>query len=168
MLTVGWNAVADLLFSGSRYNCLGECVRMFMQSFSLGVGAWLAINGQISVGAIIAASVLLSRALQPIEQLVGLWPNIVQSRQALQTLGRLFERAAGPAARTTLPDPEGRAELQGVVVRNADGSAVLLKNISLKLVPGEVRLEERRVGEGGVSTCRSRWWPYHKKKKKID
>src|SRR3546814_12381689 len=81
----GLNAVADLQFSGSRYNGLVKFVRMFMQSFALGVGAWLAINGQISVGAIIAASVLLSRALQPIEQLVGLWPNIVQSRQALHT-----------------------------------------------------------------------------------
>lgn len=136
--SIGLNAVADLQFSGSRYNGLVKFVRMFMQSFALGVGAWLAINGQISVGAIIAASVLLSRALQPIEQLVGLWPNIVQSRQALRTLGTLFEQASGPAVRTTLPDPQGQVELQGIVVRNAEGSAILLKNISLKLAPGEV------------------------------
>ncbi len=97
------------------------------------------INGQISVGAIIAASVLLSRALQPVEQLVGLWPNIVQSRQALKTLDRVFKQAAdGPATRTTLPDPKGLVELDRVVVRNADGSAMLLKNASLKLTPGEV------------------------------
>ena len=136
--SIGLNVVADLQFSGSRYNSLVKFVRMFMQSFALGVGAWLAINGQISVGAIIAASVLLSRALQPIEQLVGLWPNIVQSRQALQTLGRLFEQSAGPVTRTTLPDPHGHLELQGVVIRNAEGSALLLKNISMKLAPGEV------------------------------
>jgi len=136
--SVGLNAAADLQFSGSRYNALVKFVRMFMQSFALGVGAWLAINGQISVGAIIAASVLLSRALQPIEQLVGLWPNIVQSRQAIQTLGRLFEQANGPVVRTTLPDPTGQVDLQGVVVRNPEGSAILLKNISLKLTPGEV------------------------------
>jgi ATP-binding cassette subfamily C protein len=136
--SVGLNAVADLQFSGSRYNALVKFVRMFMQSFALGVGAWLAIHGQISVGAIIAASVLLSRALQPIEQLVGLWPNIVQSRQAIQTLGRLFDQANGPVSRTTLPDPTGQVDLQGVVVRNPEGSAILLKNISLKLTPGEV------------------------------
>lgn len=136
--SIGLNVVADLQFSGSRYNSLVKFVRMFMQSFALGVGAWLAINGQISVGAIIAASVLLSRALQPIEQLVGLWPNIVQSRQAIQTLGRLFEQANGPVVRTTLPDPQGHVELQGVVIRNAEGSALLLKNISMKLAPGEV------------------------------
>lgn len=136
--SVGLDATAELQFSNSRYNALVKFVRMFMQSFALGIGAWLAINGQISVGAIIAASVLLSRALQPIEQLVGLWPNIVQSRQALQTLGRLFDTApAASTARTVLPDPEGNVDLDRVVVRNVDASAILLKNVSLKLVPGE-------------------------------
>ncbi len=137
--SVGLDASADLQFSSSRYNSLVKFVRMFMQSLALGVGAWLAINGQISVGAIIAASVLLSRALQPVEQLVGHWPNIIQSRQAMQTLGRLFEQAASePATRTTLPDPKGAVELDRIVIRTADGSAILLKNISLKLTPGEV------------------------------
>ena len=136
--SVGLDATAELQFSSSRYNGLVKFVRMFMQSFALGIGAWLAINGQISVGAIIAASVLLSRALQPIEQLVGLWPSIVQSRQALQTLGRLFDTApVSSFTRTTLPDPEGFVELDRVVVRNPEASAILLKNVSLKLVPGE-------------------------------
>lgn len=137
--SVGLDATADVQFSGSRYNSLVKFVRMFMQSLALGVGAWLAINGQISVGAIIAASVLLSRALQPVEQLVGHWPNIVQSRQAMQTLGQLFDQTAtGSATRTTLPDPKGLVELDRVVIRNAEGSAILLKNVSLKLTPGEI------------------------------
>lgn len=136
---VGMDATADLQFSASRYNSLVKFVRMFMQSFALGIGAWLAINAQISVGAIIAASVLLSRALQPVEQLVGLWPNIIQSRQALRTLDRVFKQAADvPATRTALPDPTGAVELDRILVRNADGSAMLLKNASLKLTPGEV------------------------------
>ena len=135
----GLNAAADLQFAASRYNALVKFVRMFMQSLALGLGAWLAINGLISVGAIIAASVLLSRALQPIEQLVGLWPGIVQSRQALTTLERLFEESPiEDAARLSLPDPLGLVELDRVVVRNAQGDVILLKNISLKLAPGEV------------------------------
>ena len=125
-----------------------------MQSFALGVGAWLAINGQISVGAIIAASVLLSRALQPIEQLVGLWPTIVQSRQAVRTLGRLFEQSNGPVTRTTLPDPQGQVDLQGIVVRNAEGSAILLKNLSMKLIPGEVMGVVGPSGAGKTTLAR--------------
>lgn len=135
----GLEASATLQFSGTRYNALVKFVRMFMQSLALGAGAWLAINGMISVGAIIAASVLLSRALQPIEQLVGLWPTIVQSRQALATLDQLFEQTqANEVERTTLPDPLGFVDLDRVVVRSAEGDALLLKNVSLKIVPGEV------------------------------
>lgn len=135
----GLDTTAEVQFSGSRYNTLVKFVRMFMQSFALGTGAWLAVQGQISVGAIIAASVLLSRALQPIEQLVGLWPNIVQARQALQTLGQLFDNtASADAQRTALPEPQGHVELDRVVARNAEGTAILLKNVSLKLNPGEI------------------------------
>lgn len=135
----GLQATAAVQFSGSRYNSLVKFVRMFMQSLALGTGAWLAVEGQISVGAIIAASVLLSRALQPIEQLVGHWPTIVQSRQALQTLDRLFaDTAKDDAHRTALPEPSGHLELDRVVARDEQGSALILKNVSLKLVPGEV------------------------------
>lgn len=135
----GLEASATVQFAGSRYNALVKFVRMFMQSLALGAGAWLAINGMISVGAIIAASVLLSRALQPIEQLVGLWPTIVQSRQALATLEQLFEQTqANEVERTMLPDPIGFVDLDRVVVRNPEGDALLLKNVSLKIMPGEV------------------------------
>lgn len=93
----GFAAALDTQLSGSRYNALVKFVRMFMQSLALGTGAWLAVNGEISVGAIIAASVLLSRALQPIEQLVTCWPQIAQVRQAVRTIESLFE-ATGAAS----------------------------------------------------------------------
>lgn len=135
----GLEASADVQFSGSRYNALVKFFRMFMQSLALGVGAWLAVRGQISVGAIIAASVLLSRALQPIEQLVAAWPSVVQSRIALQTLDRLFERSEGSdRQRTALPPPEGHLHLDRIIARSPDGASMLLKNVSLRLVPGEV------------------------------
>lgn len=137
--SAGLQASADLQLGATRYNSLVKFVRMFMQSLALGTGAWLAINGMISVGAIIAASVLLSRALQPIEQLVGLWPSVVQSRQALATLERLFEQnPVDEAERLALPDPLGTVDLDRVVVRSPQGDAILLKNVSLKLIPGEV------------------------------
>ena len=125
--------------SNARYNAIVKFVRMFMQSLALGVGAWLAIRGQISVGAIIAASVLLARGLQPIEQLVQLWPSIVQTRVALQTLDRLFattKPSDGP--RTLLPTPTGRLDLDKVVVRSPEGPALLLRNVSASLKPGEL------------------------------
>lgn len=125
--------------SGSRYTAMVKFTRMALQSLSLGVAALLAVRGEISVGAIIAGSVLLSRALQPIEQVVGVWPTVSQARQAVGTLKALF---AGtdvlihpPMA---LPDPEGHVELNCVAVRNPEGSAYLLRSVSLKLIPGDV------------------------------
>ncbi|MBR0551005.1 type I secretion system permease/ATPase [Stakelama marina] len=135
----GLGKALQLQISGGRYNGVIKFIRMFMQSFALGMGAWLAIEGQISIGSIIAASVLLSRALQPIEQLVGVWPQLNQARQALHSLGEILAKPAdGRPDRTMLPEPEGRLELAGVVVRADDDQTLLLKRISLKLVPGEV------------------------------
>jgi ATP-binding cassette subfamily C protein len=135
----GLEANATVQFSGGRYTSVVKFVRMFMQSLALAAGAFLAVSGAISVGAIIAASVLLSRALQPIEQVVNLWPSILNSQQALRTLAKLFENTGSdPVHRTRLPDPVGKIELIGVTVRDAQGTGFILKNVSLTLNPGEV------------------------------
>ncbi len=135
----GLAAATEVQFLGSRYNSSVKFFRMFMQSAALGAGAWLAINGQISVGAIIAASVLLNRALQPIEQLVAQWGAITQARQAMEGLGSLFEETgAEDRNRTALPRPIGAISLDHVVVRNSEGSVLLLRNVCAELQPGEV------------------------------
>jgi ATP-binding cassette subfamily C protein len=135
----GLTESSNLQFSGARYNSLVKFVRMFMQSLALGAGALLAVNGAISVGSIIAASVLLSRALQPLEQIVAQWPTITQSRRALATIDQLFaETDAISASHLMLPDPKGRLELVSVAVRDPRGDAFMLKNISLTLAPGEI------------------------------
>ena len=135
----GQEAGSRVQAASNRYNSLVKFARMFLQSFALGVGAWLAIEGQITSGAIIAASVLLSRALQPLEQLVRLWPSIIQARQSMTTLAELFEETdTDVAVRTKLPDPTGVVSLDRVVVRSNDGAALLLKNVSLELAPGEI------------------------------
>jgi ATP-binding cassette subfamily C protein len=135
----GLTESSNLQFSGARYNSLVKFVRMFMQSLALGAGALLAVQGAISVGSIIAASVLLSRALQPLEQIVAQWPTITQSRRALATIDQLFaETHAISASHLMLPDPKGRLELVSVAVRDPRGAAFLLKNISLTLAPGEI------------------------------
>ncbi len=135
----GLEAQSEVQFLGSRYNAKVKFFRMFMQSVALGAGAWLAIQGQISVGAIIAASVLLNRALQPIEQLVAQWDAITRARQALESLGSLFDEATQQdRARTVLPPPSGAVCLDHVVVRNPEGNAVLLRNICAELKPGEI------------------------------
>ncbi|MGL5838820.1 MAG: type I secretion system permease/ATPase, partial [Sphingorhabdus sp.] len=135
----GLEATSDYQAISGRYNAMVKFVRMFMQSLALGVGAWLAVNGQISVGAIMAASVLLSRALSPIEQVVGAWPTLLQARLAVQTLDDLLtDDSPATTARTALPDPEGHLEAAHLVAKSPEGTAILLKNVSFDLKPGEV------------------------------
>ena len=134
----GFAATLDVQLSGSRYNSLVKFVRMFMQSAALGAGAWLAVAGEISVGAIIAASVLLSRALQPVEQLVASWSTIIQAKHALKTIEALLGQAILTAAqRTALPPPEGQIAVDHVTVRGNAG-APILKNVSVEVQAGQV------------------------------
>lgn len=135
----GLRTSTDVQLSGLRYSGMIKFARMFMQSLALGLGAVLAIKGMISVGTIIAASVLLSRALQPIEQLVGSWGQIVAARQSLDTLRTLLDGpAADEKAYHPLPAPTGHIQIAGLTMQNAKRDAFILRGINLELHPGEV------------------------------
>lgn len=135
----GLEASAHTQLSASRYTGLVKFARMFMQSLSLGVGAWLAIHGEISVGAIIAASVLLARALQPIEQMVSAWPAIGQARAAKASIEALFRSTDDLVGdRVALPSPEGYVQLTNILLRTPDNSALILRGVSTWIIPGEV------------------------------
>jgi PrtD family type I secretion system ABC transporter len=135
----GLEAGARTQIAASRYTGMVKFARMFMQSLALGVGAWLAINAEISVGAIIAASVLLARALQPIEQMVSVWPMIGQARQAMASIEALFRSTdALVGDRLVLPAPQGYVQLSNILHRSPDKSALILRGVSTWIVPGEV------------------------------
>lgn len=125
--------------AAGRYIAAAKFLRLILQSAALGLGAALAIERQISIGAIIAASVMLNRALQPIEQLVATLPAINQARQAVATLQRLFaDTDAMSAVRTTLPDPVGHLSLKAVQVEGRDGGPAVLRDINFAAAPGQI------------------------------
>ena len=134
----GLGKLVQSQFDGSRYAAASRFLRMFVQSAALGLGALLAIAGYISSGAIIAASILLGRALQPVEALIGGWSSLSASRVAL---ARLSEVLAKPddaeRIRTTLPAPDGHLRVEGVGVRRPDGLPIL-NGISFAAAPGQI------------------------------
>jgi ATP-binding cassette subfamily C protein len=138
MRSSGLGKLVQSQFLGSRYAAASRFFRMFVQSAALGLGALLAIAGYISSGAIIAASILLGRALQPVEALIGGWSSLSSARAAL---GRLAEVMAAPddtdRARTALPKPEGRLSVENVGLRRPDGLPILA-GVSLAAQPGDV------------------------------
>jgi len=131
-------AQSEAQFVGGGYTGAIKFLRLVLQSLALGAGAWLAVEGQISAGAIIAASVLLSRAVQPLELVVSAWSGIVQARAAWTNLTDLFASTADQdRPRTLLPKPVGLLSLDGVGVRAPGGDQPLLRHVSLALQPGE-------------------------------
>jgi ATP-binding cassette subfamily C protein len=125
-------------FVGGAYVTWTKFLRMALQSGALGLGAWLAINHQISAGSIMAASFLMARALTPVEQIVGGWKSIVQARTAGANLEALFASAGMVAGETELPPAKGALRFEEVSAKPAESDRLAISKISFEMLPGEV------------------------------
>ncbi|KPF78558.1 hypothetical protein IP88_03355 [alpha proteobacterium AAP81b] len=124
-------------FASGQYSSIAKFWRMFLQSAALGLGAYLAVEREISSGAIIAASVLMGRALQPIELLVGAWKPMTDAREALSNLVELYTGAPRTKA-FPLPAPAGRIEARGLTLWGPKGAPPILANVGVEGGPGEL------------------------------
>ncbi|MBI5162354.1 MAG: type I secretion system permease/ATPase [Magnetospirillum sp.] len=123
---------AGLLLAVSKF------VRLFLQSAILGLGAWLAIDDQITGGSIIAASIIMGRALAPIEMAVGHWKGFINARTAYARLDSLLTAEAEAERRLTLPRPLGAVSADKLFVVPPGSRAAVLKGVSFALQPGEI------------------------------
>jgi ATP-binding cassette subfamily C protein len=119
------------------YSTVSRTFRMFLQSAMLGLGAWLVLRGELSPGAMIAGSVLMGRALQPIEVAVGQWPVLTRARTARDRLEQLLSDTPPEPQRTALPRPQARLEAQGLVVVPPGEAQATLRGVSFTLQPGQ-------------------------------
>jgi ATP-binding cassette, subfamily C, bacterial len=113
-------------------------LRLSMQSLVLGLGAYLVIERSITVGAMFAASLLLGRALQPVEQIVGSWRNLVSARAAFGRIRELLAAAAPAPSGLSLPRPTGVISVEGLSYAAPGGNRPILRAISLRIEAGEV------------------------------
>ena len=114
-----------------------KAVRISLQVAILGAGAALAIQQIITPGVMIAASILMGRALAPVEQAIGQWRHFVGARQAYRRLNELLQAIPEDEARLTLPKPEGRLSVEQLVAAPPGSQKPVLKGVSFKLEPGE-------------------------------
>ena len=112
-------------------------LRQAVQVGILAVGAWLVITAQATPGVIIACTLLLGRALAPVEQVVGSWKVLAEGRAALHRLGELLAGAAAEPKRMALPAPRGELVAQQLFHRAPESEKLLLAGVSLHLKPGE-------------------------------
>jgi ATP-binding cassette subfamily C exporter for protease/lipase len=111
-------------------------VRMGFQSGVLGVGALLVIDGQLSPGGMIAASILLGRALSPLDQAMASWRSLVQARGAHTRLQELLAEHPPQPARLALPRPRGQIVAEGLVVAPPGSRQPIVRGISFGATPG--------------------------------
>ncbi|WGM29912.1 type I secretion system permease/ATPase [Brevundimonas sp. NIBR11] len=149
------DAQAEAQLTGGRYSGAIKFVRLALQSAALGLAAFLVVKGEMSPGSIIASSVLLSRAVMPIEQLVGAWPALVQARTAWKGLIDLFTKTAGHGQpRTALPAPRGRVSAETIGVRLPNTQTPQLRGVSVTLEPGQVLGVIGASGSGKTTLAR--------------
>ncbi|MDX8509488.1 type I secretion system permease/ATPase [Mesorhizobium captivum] len=112
-------------------------LRLTMQSLILGLGAYLVIERQITGGAMFAASLLLGRGLQPIEQIVGLWRGLILARAALARVEKLLDGGAQGERSFNLPKPTGKIAVEQLSFAIPSLQKVLLRDVSFRLDAGE-------------------------------
>ncbi|WP_118986520.1 type I secretion system permease/ATPase [Photorhabdus sp. CRCIA-P01] len=120
-------------------NSVTKTVRLALQSLILGLGGWLAIGGHITPGMMIAASILMGRALSPIEQLIQAWKGWSGARLSWQRLTNLLEQQPERKPGMSLPAPKGNLAVDKVsAAPPGRNSKVVLQDISFSLDAGEV------------------------------
>lgn len=124
-------------FAGGRLAATSRFFRLFIQSVALGVGALLAIEGDISAGAIIASSILLSRALQPIESIIAAWPSLAGARASVERLAVRLDKLDEQRIYTSLPAPRGELGVEEIGVRGSDGRPIIV-GVSFRAEPGQI------------------------------
>ncbi|MBP8938297.1 MAG: type I secretion system permease/ATPase [Agrobacterium sp.] len=128
--------------------------RMTLQSAILGLGAYLALKQEISPGIMIAASIMMGRALQPVEQGVAQWKQFVTARQAHERLTKMFEMVPGDEQRTELPDPKGLITIENLTSFAPGTRVPFLKAINFAVRPGETLAIIGPSGSGKSSLVR--------------
>jgi PrtD family type I secretion system ABC transporter len=150
---LGWQAKASdragVIMSATK------AFRQFLQVAILGVGAWLAIQREISPGMMVAASIMMGRALSPVEHAVGQWKAFLGARSAWSRLEVLFEEFAENLDRTELPPPKGHLTVENLSVAAPGRKTPILKNISFDLPMGQALAIIGPSGSGKSTLARA-------------
>jgi len=122
---------------GGGIGAAAKVFRTILQSAGLGLGAYLAIQGELSGGAMIASSILMSRALAPIEIAVAHWRGFMAARQGYRRLNHLLAAVPPAKPRLALPPPQSSLAVQGLVVGAPGGGRPIVQGASFELKAGQ-------------------------------
>jgi PrtD family type I secretion system ABC transporter len=120
------------------FGSVTKVLRLLMQSAILGLGAYLVIRQEMTAGAMIAASIMMGRALAPIEVAIANWRGFVAARDSVRRLSGILSRLPGDRDVTDLPKPTGNLSVESVMVAPPNGTSAILTNVHFQLSAGDV------------------------------
>lgn len=160
-------AHTESLYAGGRevsFASSAKSIRQTLQVLVLGAGGALAVKQQVSPGAIVAGSIILGRALSPIDQIVGGWRNTASVREAFSDLQDMLRMRDNDAAQAmSLPQPDARLDLDRLAISVPTLETVLVRPFAMTLKGGEFAVLMGGIGTGKTSLLQTvvGAWPAH-------
>ncbi|HVK92250.1 MAG TPA: type I secretion system permease/ATPase [Mycoplana sp.] len=135
--------------------------RVFLQSAILALGAWLVLQNAMSAGAMIASSILIGRALAPIDGVIGQWSLVQRAFQGWRQLSELFGKVPEEESRTALPKPRAILEVQQVTAIPPGEQVATLRMLSFNLSPGQALgvIGQSASGKSTLARILTGIWP---------
>ena len=122
---------------GGSFTSMTKTLRMFLQSAMLGLGAYLVLLNELTPGAMIAGSILLGRALAPIELAIGQWALVQRATKGWRSLSELLSAMPPEDQRTELPKPKAKLDVQSLTVVPPGDTRAQLRTLNFKVEPGQ-------------------------------
>ncbi len=123
--------------AGALLSSVSRVFRLAVQSGMLAVAAYLAVKHEITGGTIVASSILMGRALAPVEQAVASWQQFLGARKAYERLGQVLNAVPVEAERMKLPNPKGLLEVENLAVVLPGAEKPVLQGVTFKVEPGK-------------------------------
>ena len=123
---------------GGIITSISKTFRTWAQSIMLALGAYLVITHEINPGLLMAGSLLLGRALSPIDQMIGSWKGFVAARVQYGRLNDTLEKLNAEPQRMALPDPEGHIQVENLVIAPPGAKAAVIRNMSFVTPAGSI------------------------------
>jgi ATP-binding cassette, subfamily C, bacterial len=155
---------------GGAFTVTSRTFRLFLQSAMLGAGAYLVLKGELGAGAMIAGSILMGRALAPIEMVVGQWALVQRSQEGWDRLAGLLAQQPALRTKTSLPRPRAILEISALTVLPPEGSQPVLRAVAFTVLPGQALGVIGPSGSGKSSLARALTgiWPAAAGKIRLD
>ncbi len=143
------------------FTTLTKTLRLFLQSAMLALGAWLVLQNEMTAGAMIAGSILMGRALAPVEQAIGQWSLVQRARQGRKSLAFMLGTMPAPEPRTALPRPKAFLDLSKVTVVPPGENTATLRMVSFRVEPGQALavIGESASGKSTLARVLTGIWP---------